>query len=135
MRKVKQIALLQTKERLKQQKTISQLVKVNSEVEKCSKISKNLQEIAQDKAREEDVINSYSFQSNRQLIQKLMEQREILLNRQEFLEQEKMAVSAELSNSKSKNDVLEKKRVKEKIAGAAKKENKMDENHYLNNRR
>ena len=94
-----------------------------------------MQEIAQDKAREEDVINSYSFQSNRQLIQKLMEQREILLNRQEFLEQEKMAVSAELSNSKSKNDVLEKKRVKEKIAGAAKKENKMDENHYLNNRR
>ena len=77
MRKVKQIALLQTKERLKQQKTISQLVKVNSEVEKCSKISKNLQEIAQDKAREEDVINSYSFQSNRQLIQKRMAQREM----------------------------------------------------------
>ena len=47
--------------------------------------------------------------------------REILLNRQEFLEQEKMAVSAELSNSKSKNDVLEKKGLKEKIAGAAKK--------------
>ena len=38
MKKVKQINLLQTKERLQQQKTISHLVQIQSETEKCIKL-------------------------------------------------------------------------------------------------
>jgi len=84
MKKVKQINLLQTKEKLKQQKTISHLVQIQSEAEKCLKIGKDLEELARDKADEKEVSSTYAFQANRQLVQKLMEQREILLNRQEF---------------------------------------------------
>ena len=89
MKKVKQISLLQTKERLKQQKTISHLVQIQSEADKCLKVSNDLEELAKDKAEEKEELNSYAFQANRQLVHKLMQQREILLNRQEFLEQEK----------------------------------------------
>ena len=91
MKKVKQINLLQTKERLQQQKTISHLVQIQSETEKCIKIGNDLEELAKDKANDKEVANAYAFQANRQLMQKLMEQREILLNRQEYLEQEKIA--------------------------------------------
>ena len=52
MKKVKQINLLQTKERLKQQKTISHLVQIQSEAEKCLKVSNDLEELARDKAEE-----------------------------------------------------------------------------------
>ena len=94
MKKVKQINLLQTKERLQQQKTISHLVQIQSETEKCIKIGNDLEELAKDKANDKEVANAYAFQANRQLMQKLMEQREILLNRQEYLEQEKIEVPA-----------------------------------------
>ena len=94
MKKVKQINLLQTKERLKQQKTISHLVQIQSEAEKCLKVSNDLEELARDKAEEKQSVNAYAFQANRQLVQKLMEQREILLNRQEFLEQENSVESS-----------------------------------------
>ena len=93
MKKVKQINLLQTKERLQQKKTISHLVQIQSETEKCIKIGNDLEELAKDKANDKEVANAYAFQANRQLMQKLMEQREILLNRQEYLEQEKIATS------------------------------------------
>ena len=44
MRKIKQINLLQTKEKLNQRKTISQLESLNAEAEKCEKVSKELEE-------------------------------------------------------------------------------------------
>ena len=114
MKKVKQINLLQTKERLQQKKTISHLVQIQSETEKCIKIGNDLEELAKDKANDKEVANAYAFQANRQLMQKLMEQREILLNRQEYLEQEKIATSIEINRSIAKNEVLEKRKLKEK---------------------
>jgi len=135
MKKVKQINLLQTKERLKQQKTISHLVQIQSEAEKCLKVSNDLEELARDKAEEKQSVNAYAFQANRQLVQKLMEQREILLNRQEFLEQEKLATTIEIGRSKAKNDVLEKRKKKEKVTDARKKNSKIDENNFVLGRR
>ena len=135
MKKVKQINLLQTKERLKQQKTISHLVQIQSEAEKFLKVSNDLEELARDKAEEKQSINAYAFQANRQLVQKLMEQREILLNRQEFLEQEKLATTIEIGRSKAKNDVLEKRKKKEKVTDARKKNSKIDENNFVSGRR
>ena len=108
MKKVKQINLLQTKERLQQQKTISHLVQIQSETEKCIKIGNDLEELAKDKANDTEVANAYAFQANRQLMQKLMEQREILLNRQEYLEQEKIATSIEINRSIGKKKVKRK---------------------------
>lgn len=131
MKKVKQINLLQTKERLQQQKTISHLVQIQSETEKCIKIGNDLEELAKDKANDTEVANAYAFQANRQLMQKLMEQREILLNRQEYLEQEKIATSIEINRSIAKNEVLEKRKLKEKLIDARKKNTKIDENNFI----
>ena len=50
MKKVKQINLLQTKERLKQQKTISHLVQIQTEADKCLKIQSELEELAKEDA-------------------------------------------------------------------------------------
>ena len=115
MKKIKQLNLMQTKEKLNQQKTISHLVDIKTEAEKCKKIGKELEEITKRKTNENQEITTYSFQADRQLVQKLMEQREILFNRQEFLKQEQVAITREISNSKAKNDILEKKKLKEKV--------------------
>jgi len=131
MKKVKQIDLLQTKERLKQQKTVSHLVQIQSEVDKCLRIGNDLEELAKNKADEKEVANAYAFQANRQLVQKLMEQREILLNRQEFLEQEKIATSIEINRSVAKNEVLEKRKLHEKVTHARKKHAKIEEDNII----
>ncbi len=131
MKKVKQINLLQTKERLQQQKTISHLVQIQSETEKCIKIGNDLEELAKDKANDKEVANAYAFQTNKQLMQKLMDQREILLNRQEYLEQEKIATSNEINRSIAKNEVLEKRKLREKLIDARKKNTKIDENNFI----
>ena len=135
MKKVKQINLLQTKEKLKQQKIISHLAQIQSEAEKCLKIGKNLEELARDKADEKEVGSTYAFQANRQLVQKLMEQREILLNRQEYLEQEKIATSIEINRSMAKNEVLEKRKLQERATDSRKKNAKIDEDNFIANRR
>ena len=135
MKKVKQINLLQTKEKLKQQKIISHLAQIQSEAEKCLKIGKDLEELAKDKADEKEVGSTYAFQANRQLVQKLMEQREILLNRQEFLEQEKIATSIEINRSMAKNEVLEKRKLQEKVTDSRKRNTKIDENNFITSRR
>ena len=115
MKKIKQLNLLQTKEKLSQRKTISQLVDLKTEAEKCRKVSSELEEITKRKNNENQEITAYSFQADRQLVQKPMEQREILVNRQEFLKQEQVAITKEISNSKAKTDILEKKKLKEKV--------------------
>ena len=115
MKKLKQLSLLQTKEKLNQRKTISHLVDLKMEAEKCRKIGKELEEITKRKNNENQEITAYSFQADRQLVQKLMEQREILSNRQEFLKQEQVAITKEISSSKAKTDILEKKKLKEKV--------------------
>ena len=129
MRKIKQINLLQTKEKLNQRKTISHLESLNAEADKCEKVSKELEEIAKEKNNEINKASAYSFQANRQLLQKLMEQREILVNRQEFLINEKMAVTSKISQSKAKNDLLERKKLQEKVKLASEKEFKREEDY------
>ena len=62
MKKVKQIGLLQTKEKLNQNKTISHLADIELEVEKCLKVENELEEIAKQKSS--NVFNSTIFNSN-----------------------------------------------------------------------
>ena len=127
MKKIKQLNLLQTKEKLNQRKTISHLVDLKTEAEKCRKVSNELEEITKRKNNENQEITAYSFQADRQLVQKLMEQREILSNRQEFLKQEQMAITKEISNSKAKTDILEKKKLKEKVKVLNKNDLKLED--------
>ena len=106
---------MQTKEKLNQRKTISHLIDIKTEAEKCKKVGKELEEITKRKNNENQEITTYSFHADRQLVHKLMEQREILSNRQEFLKQEQVAITKVISNSKAKADILEKKKLKEKV--------------------
>ena len=129
MKKIKQLNLLQTKEKLNQRKTISHLVDLKTEAEKCKKVSNELEEITKRKNNENQEITAYSFQADRQLVQKLMEQREILSNRQEFLKQEQVAISKEISNSKAKTDILEKKKLKEKVKVLNKNDLKLEDQY------
>ena len=127
MKKIKQLNLLQTKEKLNQRKTISHLVDLKTEAEKCRKVSIELEEITKRKNDENQEITAYSFQADRQLVHKLMEQREILSNRQEFLKQEQAAITKEITNSKAKTDILEKKKLKEKVKVLNKNDLKLED--------
>ena len=129
MKKIKQLNLMQTKEKLNQRKTISHLVNIKTEAEKCKKVGKELEEITKRKNNENQEITTYSFQADRQLVQKLMEQREILSNRQEFLKQEQAAITKEISNSKAKADILEKKKLKEKVKFLNKNDSKLEDQY------
>ena len=120
---------MQTKEKLNQRKTISHLIDINTEAEKCKKVGKELEEITKRKNNENQEITAYSFQADRQLVQKLMEQREILSNRQEFLKQEQAAITKEISNSKAKADILEKKKLKEKVKVLNKNDLKLEDQY------
>ena len=127
MKKVKQIGLLQTKEKLNQNKTISHLADIELEVEKCLKVENELDEIAKQKSSERERVSSYSFQANRHLVQKVMEQREIIQNRQEYLAKEKIAAAQEISRSKAKTDVLEKRKRIERAKILAENEIKQED--------
>ena len=127
MKKVKQIGLLQTKEKLNQNKTISHLANIELEVEKCLKVENELEEIAKQKSSERERVSSYSFQANRHLVQKVMEQREIIQNRQEYLAKEKIAAAQEISRSKAKTDVLEKRKRLERAKILAESEIKQED--------
>lgn len=120
---------MQTKEKLNQRKTISHLVDINTEAEKCKKVGKELEEITKRKNNENQEITTYSFQADRQLVHKLMEQREILSNRQEFLKQEQVAITKVISNSKAKADILEKKKLKEKVKVLNKNDLKLEDQY------
>ena len=129
MKKIKQLSLLQTKEKLNQRKTISHLVDLKTEAEKCKKVGKELEEITKRNNNEYQEINTYTFQADRQLVQKLMEQREIISNRQEFLKQEQVAITKEISFSKAKTDILEKRKTKEKVKVLNKNESKLEDQY------
>ena len=129
MKKIKQLNLMQTKEKLNQRKTISHLIDIKTEAEKCKKVGKELEEITKRKNNENQEITTYSFQADRQLVHKLMEQREILSNRQEFLKQEQVAITKEISNSKAKADILEKKKLKEKVKVLNKNDLKLEDQY------
>ena len=129
MKKIKQLNLMQTKEKLNQRKTISHLIDIKTEAEKCKKVGKELEEITKRKNNENQEITTYSFQADRQLVQKLMEQREILSNRQEFLKQEQVAITKVISNSKAKADILEKKKLKEKVKVVNKNDLKLEDQY------
>ena len=129
MKKIKQLSLLQTKEKLNQRKTISHLVDIKTEAEKCKKVGEELEEITKRKNHENQEINTYAFQADRQLVQKLMEQREIISNRQEFLKQEQVAITREISNSKAKTNILEKRKTKERVKVLNKNESILEDQY------
>ncbi|MGB0546229.1 MAG: hypothetical protein ACPGLU_02880 [Paracoccaceae bacterium] len=110
MKKLKKFDLLQIKEKLKMQKSISDLRNIEADSEKCHKIENELQNLLADYNSKVDKIGVNSFISNRYLMHKMLDQKAVMLNRLEFLENEKSILLDEMTKSKVKKDVLKKKK-------------------------
>jgi hypothetical protein len=109
LKKLKKFDLLQIKEKLKMQKSISDLRNIEADSEKCHKIENELQNLLADYNSKVDKIGVNSFISNRYLMHKMLDQKAVMLNRLEFLENEKSILLDEMTKSKVKKDVLKKK--------------------------
>lgn len=91
------------------QESISDLNSVEADSQKCQTIQSELEQLLDEynSKVEETAVNS--FISNRHLLHKMLDQKEVMLNRLEFLENEKQAIIRQVAHSKVKSDVYQKK--------------------------
>ena len=82
------------------------LNKLDNELENCRRITDELNELANEKSSTTEVSTSYLFQAERYLVMKLMAQKEILLNRQDYLSDEISSASKNVSAIQSKIDFI-----------------------------
>ena len=128
MKKLKKFDLLRVKEQLKRQKSVSELNRVELDSLKCENISLALSEILEENHNQTAKVGVNAFISNRHLIHKMMDQREVISNRLEFLEREKSSLLLELGKSKAKDEILERKKIKIKRQAKEDSLRKNDEN-------
>ena len=80
MSKIKILDLMKKKELVSRQSASDVVGKLNAELEKCRRVTNDIDEIARQKSSFSKKSDCYSFQSDRQLLLKLMEQKESLRN-------------------------------------------------------
>jgi len=107
MKKLRILDLMGKRQLLSRQRASEVVSKLDSELTNCKKITNDLEELANEKSKSLGTINSYSFQAERQLVMKLMAQKQILLNRQDFLVDEISSASKGVSAIQAKIDFLE----------------------------
>jgi NAD-specific glutamate dehydrogenase len=107
MKKLRVLDLMGKKQLLSRQRASEVVSKLDSELTNCKKITNDLEELANEKSKSLGPVNSYSFQAERQLVIKLMAQKQILLNRQDFLVDEISSASKGVSAIQAKIDFLE----------------------------
>ena len=113
MKKIKLLKLLEARAQLKRQKESQEVDRLNTEVVKCSKIALDLDDISREKASDIQPQNVYTFKSDRHLIMKVMQQKEIINNREDFLRDELKSAIGNLSKTSAKIDRL--KRAKDQV--------------------
>jgi len=113
MKKIKLLKLLEARAQLKRQKESQEVDRLNTEVVKCSKIALDLDDISRVKASDIQPQNVYTFKSDRHLIMKVMQQKEIINNREDFLKDELKSAIGNLSKTSAKIDRL--KRAKDQV--------------------
>ena len=131
MRKLKRFDLLKVKERLARQKTITQLNEVSSDEKKCESISDELSKLLNDKSLINEELEATTFIVDRHLVHKMMDQKQVLKNRIEFLRNERSAALVELNKSKVKLETIEKRKLKTKRILDSQKEVKIEENSSM----
>lgn len=107
MKKLRVLDLMGKRQLLSRQRATEVVNKLDSELANCKKITNDLEELANEKSKSDSPVNSYSFQAERQLVMKLMAQKQILLNRQDFLVDEISSASKGVSAIQAKIDFLE----------------------------
>ena len=131
MKELKKYHLLQVKEKLKRQKSINEFNKLEADSEKCLNITKELDKLLSENHAVVEEIGVQSFVSNRRLMQKMYDQKQVISNRIEFLNEEKSAVLADVKKSSAKDDVVERKKSKVKKLVQKANNNKQDENIFV----
>lgn len=107
MKKLRVLDLMGKKQLLSRQRATEVVNKLDSELTNCKKITNDLEELANEKSKSLGPINSYSFQAERELVMKLMAQKQILLNRQDFLVDEISSATKGVSAIQAKINFLE----------------------------
>ena len=128
MKELKKYNLLQVKEKLKRQKSINELTQLEADADKCQTINRELDRLLSENHALIEEIGVQSFVSNRRLMQKMFDQKEVISNRLEFLDREKLAVLAEVKKSTTKEEIVERKKSKIKKQAQDTLLKKQDEN-------
>ena len=128
MKELKKYNILQVKEKLKRQKSINELTQLEADADKCQTINRELDRLLSENHALIEEIGVQSFVSNRRLMQKMFDQKEVISNRLEFLDKEKLAVLAEVKKSTTKDEIVERKKSKIKKQAQDTLFKKQDEN-------
>ena len=104
LKKLKKFDLLKVKEKLKMQESICDLNSVEADSQKCQTIQSELEQLLDEYNSKVDETAVNAFISNRRLMHKMLDQKEVLLNRLEFLENEKQSIIRQVAHSKVKSD-------------------------------
>ena len=131
LKELKKYNLLQVKEKLKRQKSINELNQLEADADKCQTISRELDRLLSENNALIEEIGVQSFVSNRRLMQKMFDQKEVISNRLEFLDREKLAVLAEVKKSTTKDEIVERKKSKIKKQAQDTLFKKQDENLFV----
>ena len=110
LRKLKTFDLLQTKEKLKRQKSLVELGEIEADSKKCQSINDELQKLLDENSSQLEATGAQSFISNRRLMHKMLDQRQIINNRLEFLATEKSSILSEVGKSMAKDDIFKRKK-------------------------
>ncbi len=119
---------MQVKEKLKRQKSINELNQLEADADKCQIINRELDRLLSENHALIEEIGVQSFVSNRRLMQKMFDQKEVISNRLEFLDREKLAVLAEVKKSTTKDEIVERKKSRIKKQAQDTLFKKQDEN-------
>jgi hypothetical protein len=106
MKKIKVLDLMTKRHAISRMRAAKVLNKLDTELENCRRITDELNELANQKSNTTEVSTSYLFQAERYLVMKLMAQKEILLNRQDYLSDEISSASKNVSVIQSKIDLI-----------------------------
>ena len=106
MKKVKVLDLMTKRHAISRMRAAEVLNKLDNELENCRRVTDELNTLANEKSSISEVSTSYLFQAERYLVMKLMAQKEILLNRQDYLSDEISSASKNVSVIQSKIDFI-----------------------------
>ena len=135
MKKLRGLDLMGKRQLLSRQRASEVVRKLDSELANCKKITNDLEELANEKSKSLGALNSYSFQAERQLVMKLMAQKQILLNRQDFLVDEISSASKGVSAIQAKIDFLEDAKSNELRKAHANRSNREEEELQITKKR
>ena len=127
MKKIRTIRAMRARENLSRQKASGALSRLSEELNKCRNVAEDLKQLADEKTSLLGEVSGYAFQSDRHLIMKLMSQKEIMNNRQDFLTVEMDNISKNLSEIQSKIQLSEKKEKEEYLEQHKMRDQKFDD--------